>query len=271
MRTNPRPNPKSIGFYYPDDYGPYLDTRISSKKRNKHRQLRRYLKPIMDKIVEFNTTRLPNIPPGKMLEIGCASGAFLHKMAQKGWQVQGIEFSSRAAKTASNLGYKVYEGSLESVSPPEGPFDLIVGWMVLEHLHNPVLALKRLRRWIKPGSWLVVSVPNAGSLEFNLFKDKWYALQLPTHLFHFTPRSIIQVLTAGGWSVQRIYHQRVLTNFLASTGYVLQDWGMKSLAKRLINIPETAGQLNLILYPLAFLLGLFGQTGRMTIWARAKE
>ena len=28
MRTNPRPTPDTIGFYYPDDYGPYIGTQI---------------------------------------------------------------------------------------------------------------------------------------------------------------------------------------------------------------------------------------------------
>src|SRR3546814_19345766 len=61
------------------------------------------------------------------------------------------------------------------------PVDLIVGWMVLEHLHQPLAVLRKLRRWIQPDGWLVLSVPDAGSLEFRVFGDRWYALQLPTH------------------------------------------------------------------------------------------
>src|SRR3546814_20558991 len=61
---------------------------------------------------------------------------------------------------------------------PETPFDVVVGWMVLEHLHEPLAALKKLRRWVRQDGWLVLSVPDAGGLELKLFRDRWYALHL---------------------------------------------------------------------------------------------
>ena len=76
--------------------------------------------------------------------------------------MEGIEFSPKAAAVARALGYPVHAGSLETAPAPVEPFDLIVGWMVLEHLHDPVLALKKLNAWMKPGGWLVLSIPNAG-------------------------------------------------------------------------------------------------------------
>src|SRR3546814_3023143 len=86
-------------------------------------------------------------------------------------------------------GYKVRNVSLEAAGDPQLPFDLIVGWMVLEHLHQPLDVLQKLRSWVRPDGWLVLSVPDAGGLEFRLFGDRWYALQLPTHLHHFSPET----------------------------------------------------------------------------------
>src|SRR3546814_9273497 len=83
------------------------------------------------------------------------------------------------------------------------PVDLIVGWMVLEHLHQPLAVLRKLRRWIQPDGWLVLSVPDAGSLEFRVFGDRWYALQLPTHLHHFSPETLANMMTAAGWTADR--------------------------------------------------------------------
>ena len=209
--------------------------------------------------------------PGRMLEIGCASGIYLHQMAEQGWQVQGIEFSKEAAQSAVQLGYQVHAGALETAPPPDKSFDLIVGWMVLEHLYDPIAGLQKLREWAQSDTWLILSVPNAGSLEFCLFKDKWYALQLPTHFYHFTPSTIEKVLSAGGWKLEKIYHQRVLTNLIASMGYVLCDKGYIKLGKKFIDFPEHAGKWTLILlFPIAWLFSLFGQTGRMTVWARIK-
>ena len=101
-----------------------------------------------------------------------------------------------------------------------------------------------------------------------IFKDKWYALQLPTHLHHFTPHTIGLILNAGGWSLEKVYHQRTLSNLIGSTGYVFRDKGYVRLGQWLINFPERGGWLVYALYPLTWLFSACGQTGRMTIWAR---
>lgn len=268
MRTNPRLVPESISKYYPDDYGPYVGTRVASEKIKSGFKLKKILKIIFGKIYDLKTSVIPNIKPGRMLEIGCASGSFLQYMAELGWHVQGIEFSEKAAQEAAKLGYFVHAGPLETAPDPNDAFDLIVGWMVLEHLYDPVHSLKKLREWSKPTSWLVLSVPNAGSMEFNFFKNKWYALQLPTHFHHFTPKTIENVLFAGGWKLEKIHHQRVISNLIASTGYMLRDKGLVDLGQKFINFPTNSTGLNYFLYPLSLLLSIFGQTGRMTVWAR---
>jgi 2-polyprenyl-3-methyl-5-hydroxy-6-metoxy-1,4-benzoquinol methylase len=267
MRTNPRPTAATIGAFYPDNYGPYLSTQVGHAPPAAPPRRKR-LPAALRRAMDPNTERLPAMAPGRLLEIGCASGGFLHRMADQGWQVQGIEYSATAAQAARSAGYRVHTGPLETAPPPDEPFDLIVGWMVLEHLHDPVGSLRKLRAWAKPGAWLVLSVPNAKSLEFQLFKERWYALQLPTHLHHFTPETLGKVLRAGGWSVETVFHQRVLGNLVASTGYVMRDRGFPALGRKLIEFPERAGRLNQFLHPLACLLALFGQTGRMTVWAR---
>lgn len=268
MRTNPRPTPETIGIYYPDNYGPYLGSVVRLDKEHQPFGIKKFLKPLFNRIFNFNGTVLPPLAPGRMLEIGCASGSFLHRMAGEGWQVQGIEFSEKAAKSAQNLGYTVHAGALETAPQPEESFDLIVGWMVLEHLHDPVGGLIRLGEWANPEAYLVLSIPNAGSLEFCLFKDKWYALQLPTHMHHFTPQSVEKVLLAGGWKLEKIYHQRTLSNFIGSLGYVLRDKGYANLGRKLIDFPDQGGWMVYALYPISYFLSLFGQTGRMTIWAK---
>lgn len=270
MRTSPRPTPDSIGLYYPVDYGPYRGTRVIEAPKSQP-LWKRVLHTLITTVFRFNTDPLPRQSPGRLLEIGCASGAFLHRMAGEGWQVEGIEFSPMAAETARSLGYSVHAGSLESAPDPREPFDLVVGWMVLEHLHDPVRGLQKLKAWAKPGAWLVLSVPNAGSLEFSLFGPEWYALQLPTHLHHFTPASLERTLRAGGWKTERVLHQRTIGNLVASAGYKLRKWGFDSLGRKMIAFPERAGRWHYALYPIAFLLGIFGQTGRMTVWARAES
>lgn len=271
MRTCPRPSPQSMGAYYPKNYGPYLGTRIVDPTDRVRSKSRMFFSALVKRIFSFNTQVLPKIKPGQMLEVGCASGSFLHLMSGQGWDVQGIEFDSKAAKTAGELGYQVQVGALEKVELPDEYFDLIVGWMVLEHLHDPVNCLNRLRKSAKPGAWLVLSIPNAGSLEFRIFKDKWYALQLPTHLFHFTTPTITTVLESGGWKLVKVHHQRILSNAIASAGYFLIEKGFHWLGKSLVTFPERAGRWSYALYPIAWVFSVLGQTGRMTVWAKLES
>ena len=261
LRTNPRPDPESMAFFYPEYYSPYQDTIIQKRAIRESR---------LKKMVHIlgNTTRLPNIPPGRLLEIGCASGAFLDKMAANGWQTEGLERSESASAQARAMGYTVHTGSLENAPDREARYDLIVGWMVLEHLHEPIRVLEKLHHWAKPSGYLVLSVPNVQSFEFKLFRDNWFALQLPNHLFHFTPDTLNKVLARGGWRLTKVMHQRLLSNLIASTGFKWQSSHLfPGIADRLVDFPRRPGRMHHLLFPLAFLLSLFGQTGRMTVWA----
>lgn len=269
MRTNPRPTPEAIGFYYPDHYGPYQYKRLGAERDESVRSP--FWKQAARKIAQINDIPLPLLKPRRMLEIGSASGSFMYQMSKRGWEVEGIEPSSSAAQRTRELGFQVFNGPLEAAPEPLAPYDLIVGWMVLEHLHEPVNALKKLQRWSPIDGWLVISLPNVASWEFRWFQHAWYALQLPTHLFHFSPRTIRTTLERGGWVVQKIFHQKNLSNFIASFGYVLQDRSLfPLLAKHFLEFPERPGKMRYPLFPFAWLASFFGQTGRMTIWARKK-
>ena len=268
MRTNPRPVASAMQLYYPDDYGPHLNTRVTTANGATAGEPFSKIRPMIKRLFEFNSTRLPALPVGRMLEIGCAAGSFMHKMAAQGWDVQGIEASPKAAAMAASLGFKVHAGAVEDASAPAEAFDLVVGWMVLEHLHQPILALEKLKACAKPEGWLVLSMPNAGSWDFKLFRNSWYALQLPTHLYHYTKTTIGLTLAAAGWQLEKVHFHRVLVDPIASCGYILCDMGIPSVGKTLARLPNNPIYCNSVLYPFAGFAAAIGQTGRMTVWAR---
>ena len=270
MRTNPRPSTDAIGMYYPSDYGPYSEEQLQGLQQ--HKGPRPAWKRLFRRVFEFNVDRIPRVPPGRMLEFGCAAGAYMYRMARDGWVVEGIEYSPDVADVARSLGFSVYAGSLETAPGPIEPYDMVVGWMVLEHLHDPILALEKLKSWTRPGGWLVISVPNAGALEFRMFKDAWCALELPRHLWHFTPLSLSKVLQRGGWQMKRVHHQRIMTDAWASLGNRLQDRGFPAaITKPLRRLFGDVGYLHYPLLPVAAILAAFGQTGRMTVWAQRSD
>jgi SAM-dependent methyltransferase len=76
---------------------------------------------------------------------------------------------------------------------------------VLEHLHDPLAALKRARRLLRPGGLVaVLFVPRFDSREAQRFGPRWLALDLPRHLTHFSDATFRALAAAAGL---RVVHQ----------------------------------------------------------------
>lgn len=268
IRTNPRPTAASMGYYYPSDYGPYLGTKVT-RVAEKPGVVRRLFKRLFDSRSET----IPSLPPGKALEIGCASGRFLSKLHAKGWAVTGVEFSPSAAEEARRSGFTVFQGPLEEIELPTAEYDLIVGWMVLEHLHHPLAAMRKLHAAAAPGAWLAISVPNCEE-GFRYFGPNWFPLHLPNHLFHFSEDTLRALLDAGGWEIVRCLQQRLVIDWPLSIGLALQAKGsMPWLSAVLLRLAEgRCGLLfNIACYPFALFRSWRGKGERMTVWARRKD
>lgn len=265
MRTNPRPTRRAMAFYYPDDYGPHQVAPFVNGSSPK--QPDNFWKLAAARILNTDSRKIPALWPGRMLELGCASGSFLQLMAGQGWQVEGLETSAKAAEAGRVLGHAIHIGTLEDLPDPVEPFDLIVGWHVFEHLHDPGLALGKLYGWTKPGGWLALSMPDASAWEFTAFAERWYSLDLPRHLFHFTPKTLNRLLTTAGWKLERLFWHHNPNNLLHSARYLCMDRGWDRQGAYLLDVVQGRRQRYLRLL-LAKLLGSLRASGRMTVWAR---
>ncbi|RZS47546.1 methyltransferase family protein [Sphaerotilus mobilis] len=264
-RTNPRPTASTIGAYYPADYAPYLavDTRPGRPKDKFRHRLRSRLTRFWGR----DTRRLPAILPGHMLEVGCASGNYLREMKPKGWTVEGIEFSDHAAAQARETGLHVQTSSIEGASEPQMRPDLIAAWMVLEHLHEPIAALRKLRGWIKDDGYLVGAVPDFDAFDRRIFGTYWYALHLPAHLYHYNQETLKAVLAQGGWELIKTRWQTNELNLLRTVEYKLIDAHSK---RRLAMLRwfNSSRVMRKARRWLGWLLGVTHQSGRMEFWAR---
>jgi SAM-dependent methyltransferase len=265
-RTNPRPTPETIGRYYPDEYAPYQYTKgvAGAKPR------RSVVRSVARRLIDFNSDHLAPAERGHALEIGCASGAYLAHLASLGWSVEGVELNEAAAAATAARGFRVQTSAVELMAQPLSPPSLVVAWMVLEHLHDPVGALRRLREWSAESAWLVASVPNFATVGASAFKREWYPLQLPAHLFHYDKGTLGGVLARGGWRLERVFYHRTLTDFVASVGNWVESRGQGALAERLRTTAKKRA-FHLAMYPFAAGVAALGQTGRMTIWAKRER
>ena len=261
MRTNPRPTFATIGLYYPQDYEPYIETASEDRHRRRH---------AVSRIVSSLDTAIPLLAPGRLLEIGSASGNYLVAMQRAGWHVTGVEFDPTAAATAARTtGADVRVGGVLDTDFPPASFDLVCGWMVFEHLHDPVSAFARVFEWLTPGGWLAFSVPDAGNWQLRTFGDAWFALQLPTHLYHFTKTTIRRVLSSRGYEAISIRSQRTLFDVAMSCAYRVEDAGLVApgTGQRIArSTPSRA-----LVRAGGILGGPLGLSGRMTVWARRRR
>lgn len=128
---------------------------------------------------------------GSLLDLGCSSGGFLKAMRGPAWKLHGIEMSPEVARRAEAAsGGEVYVGEILDAPYAPGSFDVITCFHVLEHVYDPRAVLCKVQEWLKPGGIFYVMIPNIDSAGAKLFRSYWYALELPRHLFHFTPKSL---------------------------------------------------------------------------------
>ena len=266
MFTSPRPTAEAMPCYYPASYQPFGAPHAPKD----HRPVMATLKGLARRFLDPKEHVLPrNVTPGKALEVGCGSGRFLAQLADSGWQVEGLEPSAETAvRLRETTGLPVTIGSVNEASFKSESFDLVVALMVLEHLHEPLEDLREIHSWLRTGGVLTGSVPNCASWEFRFFGASWYALQVPTHLFHFTPRTLILLLIKAGFTDIRIYHQRNVNNLMVHVGRFLQRHRIPGSRTCLEDPIRGPAPLRYALRPVASVLAWLGQAGRISFTAR---
>lgn len=134
---------------------------------------------------------LQHKPGGSILDLGCSSGGFLASVQSPSWKLFGIEMSQEVALRAeARCGAQVFVGDiLDAPFPPES-FDAITCFHVFEHLYQPKEVLSKISTWLKPGGVFYTMMPNIDSAGARIFGSYWYALELPRHLYHFSPASL---------------------------------------------------------------------------------
>jgi len=133
---------------------------------------------------------------GKILDIGCGKGNFLHRFSEKfpNWSLYGIEASQNALKFAKEKlpQAQLYEG-LFTHDPFGEKFDLIVSLGVLEHLEDPNTFLQQAIACLKEDGVFLFDIPN--------FKVNPADLFVFDHLNHFTKETLQNLLNKNNLEI----------------------------------------------------------------------
>ena len=152
-------------------------------------------------------------PPGRVLDIGCNTGAFLSAAQERGWEPYGVDIGSWAVEFARARGLDVFHGTLEEAHFPDAYFDAVFCSAVLEHLPDPKHSLLEIHRVLKKDGILFVIVPNINAFTIRLGLDLFVGNTPPAHLYYFTPRAAQGLLEAAGFECVRVLSWGVPNDF----------------------------------------------------------
>jgi SAM-dependent methyltransferase len=130
------------------------------------------------------------LEPGRVLDVGCGGGELLAHYAAIGWDAFGIDPAPRAVAAARRRGLVVHEGTLADRPWGTMKFDLIVFSHSLEHIPEPLDALREAAASLAPRGRLALALPNWRCWQRHLFGGRWFHLDLPRHLQHFSPHAL---------------------------------------------------------------------------------
>jgi len=147
-------------------------------------------------------------PSGRLLDVGCGPGFLMEVARRLGYEPYGVEVAEQGVAYArEQLGLQVEQGRFEETAYPESFFHAVMMSDLLEHMPDPVGSLVRAHRMLAADGVIDVSLVNAGSEEALRDGDKWFALGLPQHLFHFTPKTLSETLSRAGFEVVEVHHR----------------------------------------------------------------
>jgi SAM-dependent methyltransferase len=258
---NPQISPNEIGKFYPSDYGPhqakpkeqYLDA-DTLRRKYKKRPFAAFVFAKLDK-------------SSRLLDVGCGNGSFLNEIkAMTGCQVYGLDFSDVAAKTVKeNFGLDIHIGTILDAPFPTGYFDVITAWEYLEHVSDPSEVLLKISSLLKNDGSCIISTPNFDSFNCKLFKDKWYGLDCPRHIYIYTPKTITGLLQKSGLSIEKIKYPGSSKGLLGSLQYYFYGGNYNSQNRDRI---RRSSLLKKIVSPWTMVMALIKQSDRMVIYAK---
>ena len=198
--TSPQPKAENLAAYYQSK------TYISHTDANKslfdkiYQKVKKYtLNQKLKLINSFQTSEKT------LLDIGCGTGDFLKHCQNNNWIVTGVEPNTNARDLANQKLQTTLHSVLEDV---QNTYDVITLWHVLEHVADLDGYISQLKKLLKPNGRLVIAVPNFQSYDAQHYKSFWAAYDVPRHLWHFSKKSIQNLLHQYHFELETIKPMR---------------------------------------------------------------
>lgn len=234
---HPTPSPDLISSFYPDEYDVYEEQsrlkKISPiraailKKKYGYSHLETSaiysIASWFSRLLNREPFEIPFVENGQLLDIGCGNGRYLHGMNQLGWITKGVEFNASAVSVCKKSELDVHHGDLFSANLPDNYFDVINLSHVIEHVPDPKALFLEVSRILKPQGLFVVKTPNSKALGRALFDTKWFANEVPRHLYLFSQKNLVEMGSQSQLEMIRISTSSTPKIILNSVDYVINN------------------------------------------------
>ncbi|UPG95680.1 class I SAM-dependent methyltransferase [Luteibacter aegosomatissinici] len=177
----------------------YLDRRFARPDGRGNRwgyAVFRLLPPLRQQLDYF----LRHLPSrhGLLLDVGSGNGEFLRRATRAGWDAYGVEPDATAANVSRTAGCDVVTSSFEAYRTSRS-FDAMTLSHVIEHVADPLSALRHAHGMLAPDGMLWIATPNAKAPGRRWYGRDWRGLEVPRHTIVFTAKALCTVLHEAGF------------------------------------------------------------------------
>ncbi len=190
--TNPRPDDIEIGKYYSSPEYMSHNSHSGGLIQHIYRYARKYMMRKKLEIIQQSVNKKQDF---SLLDFGCGTGDFLKYIQSHEIMAEGIEPDAQARAVAKSVNQLNIFSIEDAAALLPGKYDVITLWHVLEHVHDLHAQIALFNVWLKPGGVLMIAVPNIESLDAKKYGKYWDALDVPRHLYHFSPNTIKKIVT----------------------------------------------------------------------------
>lgn len=194
------PDEEDIGRYYQsDEYISHSDKNDGLTEQFYH-LARKYMLGRKRRLVSRATGK----KTGTIIDIGSGTGYFASFMQQSGWNVTGVEINDRAREFSSaKFGISTLAPSAIN-DLDDASADCVTLWHVLEHLYDPGKWMGEVHRILTVEGRCIIALPNIESSDAQWFGEHWAALDVPRHLWHFSPDTIMRLAEEHGFVCEAV-------------------------------------------------------------------
>ena len=154
---------------------------------------------------------LAQLPPARVLDLGCSSGVLSERVRALGHTVTGVDILELPSvrERVDHFIQADLDRGLPAQAEEDGPFDVVLAADVLEHVRSPELILEQSRALLTPRGVLVASVPNfghwyaRGRTALGLFDYDQRGIFDRGHVRFFSRRGFLRRLRGAGFAIVR--------------------------------------------------------------------